>query len=79
MKNKITLNKAIANLPEFLKNTKYDDITILTKKVHGSWDTVQDVVEGTGFEVFRFHNDEYVQMHEFSECYKFVRTTKGVK
>ena len=70
---KITETKRVSNLYKYLKETKADEIIIRTTNVTGGWHDNEFDANAAGFNIYRFINPEYVEKHEFAECYHLVR------
>ena len=70
---KIVVDRPIANLYHFLKNTTADEIVVRTTKVKGGWHENEFNANAAGFGICRFQNPEYIARHEFAECYRIYR------
>lgn len=63
----------IEQLADFLRTTTEDVVSIRSSRIKAGWHDVEFVARRCGFIVYIYNDEELIDKHEFSECYKFFR------
>lgn len=63
----------VEDLRTFLRNTDLDDILLRTSYVAGGWHDNEFDAHRAGFNIYRTHDQELADRHEFADCYHLVR------